>query len=184
MLSAGGNLDTGPDWPTDGAAALALWLEEGGTERLGRDANKWIGLIDYASLRVRGSETPGERRAFRDLAVAATDAGWVRKGLPRSVYAEKQIHARMIYLRLDDVDVSWRRDEMARIFDLFLQQVPLIIESARERTKNWQERPATLVAGLREIKTLLGLMSSGAEYLDRERANLLGEWLKVRPLLP
>jgi hypothetical protein len=184
MPSAGGNLVAGPDWPADDAAALGWWLEEGGKERLGRDTNRWIGVIDHAALRVRGSQTPEERKAFRDLAVAATDAGWAQKAIPRKVYAEKQIHARMSYIRLDDADISWRRDEMARILDLFLQQVPIIIESAREKSKNWQERPVAIIAALREIKTLLGLMSSGAEYLDGERAELLAEWLKIRPLLP
>jgi len=177
-------LDTGPDWPADDAAALAWWLEEGGKERLGRDTNKWIGVIDYAALRIRGSETPEDRKAFRDLAVVATDAGWAQKALPRKVYVEKQIYARMSYVRLEDAAISWRRDEMARIFDLFLQQIPIIIESAREKSKNWQERPVTIVIALREIKTLLGLMNPGVEYLDGERADLLAEWLKIRPLLP
>lgn len=175
----GGDLDAGPDWPTGDAAALTFWLEEERKERLGREPNKWIGVIDYASLQIRGSETPGERRAFRDLAVAAADAGWAQRGLPRSVYVEKQIHARITYIRLDDADASWRRDEMAQIFDLCRQQVPLVMESAHEKSKDWQERPATIVAALREIKTLLGLMSFGAEYLDGERANLLEEWLKI-----
>lgn len=175
---------TGSDWPTGDAAALAFWLDEGGRERLGRDPNKWIGLIDYVSLQIRGAETPEERRAFRDLAVAATDAGLAQRGLPRSVYVEKQFHARIGYLRLDDTDLSWRREEMARIFDLFRLQAPVIIESAREKSKNWQERPATIIVALREIKTLLGLMSFGTDYLDGERADLLEEWLKIRPLLP
>jgi hypothetical protein len=40
---------------------------------------------------------------------------------------------------------------MAQVFDLFLQQVPIVIESAREKSRNWQEGPAAIVAALRAL---------------------------------
>jgi hypothetical protein len=160
------------------------WLDEQGEEALSNDVNKWIGVIDYASLRIRASSTPGERKEFRDVAIAATSAGWNLRALPRKIYAEKQIYIRMSYIRSGGLDVPRKRQEMEQVMDFFLEQAPLIMESAREKSANWKERPSSIIVALREIKMLLGIMSAGAELLDDDRRKLLTEWLKIRPLLP
>ena len=69
--SRGSGSTSGPDWPRGDAAALKWWLEEGGEEKLGQNVNKWLGVIDHASLRIWGAATSAERRAFHDTALAA-----------------------------------------------------------------------------------------------------------------
>jgi hypothetical protein len=178
-------LDFVPDWPADDAAALGGWLKERGRDRLGRNTNAWLGLIFQASLHSGFPDiSPEERKAFRDVAVAAVDEGWACQALPRDVYAEKQILVRMSYLRQDGVDAAWRQDEMTQVFDFFLEQVPLIMDTYREKSGNWQRKPVFIILAMRRIKTLLGLMSDGTQYLDGERASLFEEWVKIRPFLP
>jgi hypothetical protein len=59
----------------DDPGALLQWLEDYGTERLGREVNGWIGLISYASSMIREAASEADRRGFRDVALAAADAG-------------------------------------------------------------------------------------------------------------
>ena len=169
----------------DDPASLMWWLEEGGAERLGRDMNKWLGVIFYASSMIRDAFSAAERKAFRDVALAAAAAGWRMGALRDNVYTEKMIYIRMSYIRTSDEDLAWRRSEMGRVLDCFLESLPMDIASARDKSRNWWERqPNSVILSLRQTKTLLKLMQPGAEYLADDRREILEEWLSIRPLLP
>jgi hypothetical protein len=188
-MSPPGRGDSGPgaepEWPMDDPASLMWWLEEGGAERLGRDVNKWLGVIFHASFMIRDASSAPERKAFRDVALAATVAGRRVGGLRDNVYTEKIIYIRMSYIRYSDEDLAWRRSEMDRVLDCFLESLPMDVASARDKSRNWwREQPVSVIKSLREIKTLLKLMASGAEYLADDRREILEEWFSILPLLP
>ena len=174
-----------PEWPMGDPASLMWWLEEGGAERLGRDMNKWLGVIFYASSMIRDASNAAERKAFRDVALAATAAGRRVGGLRDNVYTEKMIYIRMSYIRNSDEDLAWRRSEMDRVLDCFLVSLPMDIASARDKSRNWwEEQPNSVIKSLRQIKTLLKLMRPGGQYLADDRREILEEWLSILPLLP
>jgi hypothetical protein len=158
-----------PDWPADDPAALRWWLEEGGWEKLDRNLNAWLGVIFHAASRIWGSPTGAEREAFRDVALSAIDAGRRIGVLPEAVCAEKEIYARMCYLRNSRAGLTWRRREMARIADVFLGSFAMDIGVARDKVLAWREEPVSVIKSLRETKNLLKLMEPGIGYLDNDK---------------
>lgn len=128
------------------------WLEEGGAERIGRDMNEWVGVIFYASSMIRHADSAAERKAFRDVALAATAAGRRMGGLSEEMYFEKIIYTRMSYIRSSDEPPEWRGSEMARVLDSFLESLPMDIESARCKSRDWRGQPVRVIRSLRNIK--------------------------------
>lgn len=180
-----------PEWPTDDPAALMWWLEEGGVEALGRRANAWIGLISYASLQISAELSAAERQAFRDVAIAAIDAGRRVGALPRSVCVEKEIYARMSYIRVSTETVPRLRAEMDLVLDTFLSSLPMDVAAARERSIDWRDHPERWgeqdvqdIVALRAVKMLLRLIEPGTELLSPGRRAILQEWQNISGLLP
>lgn len=180
-----------PEWPTDDPAALMWWLEEGGIETLGRDVNAWIGLIFYASSRISAELSPAERRAFRDAALAAIDAGRRVGTLPQRVCVEKEIYARMSYIRASTEALPWLSAEMARVLDIFLRSLPMDVTAARERSIDWRNHPERWgkqdvhdIIALRDIKMLLHLIEPGTKLLSPSQRAILEEWQSLSGLLP
>lgn len=173
-----------PEWPTGDPVALQWWLEEGGTEKLGSNMNAWLGVISHASSRIWGASSGEECRAFRDVALAAIDAGRRMGALSPSVSTEKEIYVRMSYLRNSAESLTWRRNEMSGIADVFFGSLQLDIDAVRDKSRTWREEPVSVVKSLREIKTILKLIEPGIGYLAPDSAKRVDEWLKIRPLLP
>lgn len=165
-------------------SALMQWLNEGGTETLGREANRWISLIFYASWMIREAVNAAERKAFRDVALAAADAGRRMGALPASMYLERVIYIRMSYLRTSDEDPAWQYQEMGHVLNIFLDSLPMDLVSARAKSQAWRGQPIQVIKSLRNIKNLLRLMEPGSAYLGDDQRETLEEWLRIRPELP
>lgn len=175
---------TGPDWPADDAAALSWWLREGGAEELGRSVNKWLAVIDNASLKIWGARTNEGRRAFREVALQAINIGRDSGVIPKAVAAEKEIHARMAYVRGSDADNISRSDEMAAVIDVFLASIPMDLAAAETSALSWRNAPAPVIKSLRNIKTWLKLIEPGIEYTTPDYRTLLNGWFDLMPMLP
>lgn len=180
-----------PEWPTDDPAALMSWLEEGGVEALGRNVNAWLGVIFYASSQILAEWSAPERRAFRDAALAAIDAGRRAGALPQRVWVEKEIYARMSYIRASTETLPCLRAEMARVLDTFLSSLPMDIAAARERSIDWRDHPERWgeqdvkdISALRNTKTLLHLIEPGTEFLSPDQRAILQPWQDISGLLP
>lgn len=180
-----------PEWPTDDPAALVWWLEEGGVKALGRDVNAWIGVIFYASSRISAELSAAERRAFRDAALAAIDAGRRAGALPQRVYVEKEIYARMSYIRVATETLPRLRAEMTLVLDTFLSSLPMDVAAAREKSIDWRDHPERWgeqdvqdIIALRDIKMLLRLIEPGTELLSPGQRAILQEWHDIKGLLP
>jgi hypothetical protein len=184
MLLPGDDSELDIEWPQGDPAALMWWLEEGGAQRLGRNTNKWLGVIFYASSMIRNTPDAAERRAYRDVALAAIEMGQRTGGLSEDMRVEKVIYARMSYIRASEEGPEWRRGEMGRVAETFLDWVPMDIETARSKSEIWMEQPLDVVKSLRRIKTLLKLMQPGVAYLTGDLRQTLNEWLSLAPLLP
>jgi hypothetical protein len=174
----------GTSWPMDDAASLSWWLEEGGWRILGRNANKWLGVIDYAALQVRGAATSAERVAFRDVALEAIVIGRNSGILPAGIAAEKEIHARMAYIRDPSCHISARQKEMTKVVEAFCASAPMSLGDAQREAQTWPTPSPAIIKSLRNVKSCLKLMEPGIEYLDDERQALLGRWLELLPILP
>jgi TRAP-type C4-dicarboxylate transport system substrate-binding protein len=111
--------------------------------------NKWLGVIFHASSMIWHASSAAERKAFRDVALAATAAGRRVGGLRDKVYTEKMIYIRMSYIHNSDEDPAWRRSEMDRVLDCFLESLPMDISSAHDKSRNWwEEQPNGVIKSL------------------------------------
>jgi hypothetical protein len=173
-----------PEWPMGDPATLMYWLEEGGAERLGRDLNRWLGVIFYASSAIWHDSTDADRRAFRDVALEAIAAGRRVGGIPADVGIEKEIYSRMSYLRNSAESLDWRRSEMARILNMFVNSAPMDISDTRAKARTWHHQPVSVIKSLRQVKVLLTLMEPGLQYLDTAGHGTLREWLDAVAELP
>jgi hypothetical protein len=183
--------DTGPGWPADDPAALRQWLESKGAGELGLTQNNWATLIFLCTSRIGEAHDPGERRAYRDTALAALEAGRRVGALDDAYYTEQAIYTRMSYLRHSGHDDSWRRAEMAQVADIFLTWLPVSLEDARDMSARWREQPREILSlhraeilSLRRAKTFLKLIEPGASYLTGRREQLISDWLSAMPQLP
>lgn len=181
---------------TQAVASYNTYGQPGGTETIipamqGKLAGTYITVDRYLpatgliSSYEDSASSAAERKAFRDVALAVTVAGRRVGGLRDKVYTEKMIYIRMSYIRNSDEDLAWRRSEMDRVLDCFLESLPMDTASARDKSRNWwEQQPVSVIKSLREVKTLLKLMEPGAGYLADDRREILEEWLSVLPLLP
>lgn len=173
-----------PEWPMDNPGSLLRWLENNGRKGLGREVNRWIGLISYASSMIREAASGADRRGFRDVALAAADAGRRLSVLSESVYLERAVYARMFYLRTSNETPDWQRREMEGVLNLFLDSVPMDLSAARDTSRDWQAQPIQVVKSLRETKIVLNLMKPGEALLPAGPRETLEEWLSLLPQLP
>jgi hypothetical protein len=121
-----------------------------------------------------------ERRAFRDAALAAIDAGRRVGVLPQRAFIEKEVYARMSYIRISTETLPWLSAEMARVLDTFLRSLPMDVAAARERSAGWREHPEGWsehdvhdIIALRDVKTLLHLIEPGTKVLSTDRRAIL-----------
>jgi hypothetical protein len=173
------------EWPVgDGPDALRWWFEEDGESKLGSNLNKWLGFISYASSLIWSTPDETDRRAFREVALAAIEEGRRAKAIPDRLAIEREIYARMSYLRNSDASAAWQREEMGCVLDIFTRSLPMDIGCARNIVKSWRDQPVSVVKSLRFIKNLLGLMEPGECYLGDDVPAVLQDWLDLRPELP
>jgi hypothetical protein len=180
---------TGTPWSGDDPEALMRWFHERGALELGRDVNKWLSVIYASSFMIWSDPDVIRRKAFRDAALAVTEAARSGRALPDSVITEKIIYIRMSYLANSDESPAWRHTEMAEIFDIFLDWLPVDIDSARTiasqaGSHGWRSQPIEVVKALRNIKAFLNLLQPGGDYLDNARRAMLDSWLSLLPKLP
>jgi hypothetical protein len=172
-----------PAWATDDPNALSRWLESSAAKELGREVNRWIGVIESAAFMIWNSPDPLVRRKFRDAALLALEKGRQNEALPDAVYVERMIYVRMSYLRNSDEGQGWLQQEMSEVFDFFVAAVRVNAASAKE-TLDRGSLSLNEMKNLRRVRSLLNLMRPGLQYLTGSRHAAFDDWLEISPQLP
>ena len=163
---------------------LKEWVASGGKRGLGRDANKWLSLIEYSGHMALSADHPMDRQEFRSIALGALGDVRLSRILSGAEVAVREINLRVAYTVMNADDTTWARVESANIMDVFLDALPIGLEHARKKAKDWRHETSDVILDLRTVKNLAKPLRLIREHLDDSRIVEVDRWLNLLPFLP